>query len=183
MSLATCSLASARTRRGSEGLTPRFTRTRWEAALAAPAARAAAAAASAWYVPSPCSAARDARATASAPSDAISSGTAAAASSFCSSLKSFRGSPSLPLSASRRAVSASSQADASMRASAVARSPMEVAWATTPAASSHEAREQLATIATSRAANATVIAAAVPLPGASPSAESRSRKASSRRSR
>ena len=54
-----------------------------------------------------------------------------------------------PASASRSAVSASSQTRPSVCASSTARSPIAFAWAATPAASSHLA-EQRATIATSR---------------------------------
>ena len=88
----------------------------------------------------------------------------------------------LPPRASRSAVSASSQTRPSVCASSTARSPIAFAWAATPAASSH-LTEQRATIATSLAENATVSAAAEPPPGASPSADRRSRSSPSRRSR
>ena len=94
-------------------------------------------------------------------------------SSFRSSAKSLEALGPAPASASRRATSAASQARPSVWASATARSLIALACADTPGASSQSV-EQRATMPTSRAANATVSAAAEPAPGASPSAERRS---------
>ena len=173
-----------RARRGSAARTPRFTRTRCAAALAPPAARAAAAAASARYVASQCSSGERLRALRRRRRAMRSrAATAAAGSSFCSRAKSLRGSSSdsrlglVECRAARpprpgvgvRELDGPSADRTRLRGNAAARRPT--------------ACEQRATIATSRAANATVSAAAEPPPGARPSAESRSRNSSSRSSR